>query len=159
MAVIFFQSFGQKGTLAFWALVVLAQYMMGSSTVRTVWVTRIRYVLLTFTQLLASSRQIFAFSRDGALPASGWLKQMNTRTRTPVHAVMFSAVCSALLCLLVFAGPVAINAVFSLCVVAAYTAYSIPIVARFMCVNDFQPGPWNLGRWVSVLHSITRQGG
>jgi amino acid transporter len=74
---------------------------------------------------------------------------MNQTTKTPVHAVIFAAICAILLCLLAFAGLVAINAVFSLCVVAAYTAYSIPIVARFAFKNDFQPGPWNLGRWVS----------
>ena len=35
MAQIFFNSFGQNGTLAVWAVIVLAQYMMGSSMVRT----------------------------------------------------------------------------------------------------------------------------
>ncbi|TFK37634.1 hypothetical protein BDQ12DRAFT_666902 [Crucibulum laeve] len=49
MAQIFFNSFGQKGTLAIWAIFVLVQYMMGSS------------------MLLAASRQAFAFSRDSAL--------------------------------------------------------------------------------------------
>jgi hypothetical protein len=33
MAQIFFNSFGNKGTLAVWAFVILAQYMMGSSMV------------------------------------------------------------------------------------------------------------------------------
>lgn len=34
MAQIFFNSFGQNGTLALWAFVVIVQYMMGSSMVR-----------------------------------------------------------------------------------------------------------------------------
>lgn len=34
MATIFFNAFGQKGTLSLWAFVVLVQYMMGSSMVR-----------------------------------------------------------------------------------------------------------------------------
>jgi amino acid transporter len=33
MAAIFFNSFGQKPTLAIWAIVVIVQYMMGSSMV------------------------------------------------------------------------------------------------------------------------------
>jgi hypothetical protein len=33
MAQIFFNSFGTRATLAIWAFVVLAQYMMGSSMV------------------------------------------------------------------------------------------------------------------------------
>jgi hypothetical protein len=33
MAVILFNSLGQRGTIALWAFVVITQYMMGSSTV------------------------------------------------------------------------------------------------------------------------------
>ena len=35
MAQIFFNSFGQKGCLAVWAFIVITQYMMGSSMVRS----------------------------------------------------------------------------------------------------------------------------
>ena len=34
MATIFFNSFGEKATLGVWSIVVLVQYMMGSSMVR-----------------------------------------------------------------------------------------------------------------------------
>ncbi|KDQ54536.1 hypothetical protein JAAARDRAFT_196453 [Jaapia argillacea MUCL 33604] len=127
MAVIFYNSFGQKGTLALWAVVVLAQYMMGSSMV------------------LAASRQSFAFSRDGALPFSRILYRMNSYTGTPVNTVWFVCIWAILLGLLAFAGAVAINAVFEIGVVAAYIAYSIPIAARFLGENDFKPGPFTLG--------------
>jgi len=127
MATIFFNSFGKKGTLAVWAFVVLVQYMMGSS------------------MLLAASRQSFAFSRDGALPFSNYLYRMNSYTKTPVNTVWFSAIGAIALGLLAFAGASAINAVFSLSVVALYVAYAIPISARFIFNNDFKPGPFNLG--------------
>ena len=130
MATIFFNSFGQKGTLGLWAIVVIVQYMMGTS------------------MLLASSRQVFAFSRDGALPFSGILYRMNSYTKTPVNTVWFSAFLATLLGLLVFAGDQAINAVFAISVVASYIAYAIPIVARFVFKNDFKPGPFNLGAFV-----------
>ncbi|KAF9815693.1 hypothetical protein IEO21_04410 [Rhodonia placenta] len=129
MAQIFFNSFGQKGTLAIWAFVVLVQYMMGSSMV------------------LAASRQSFAFARDGALPFSSWLYRMNSFTGTPVNTVWFTCGFSILLGLLAFAGAQAINAIFSLSVVALYVAYAIPIAARFLGKNDFAPGPFNLGRF------------
>jgi amino acid transporter len=127
MAQIFFNSFGQNGTLVLWSFVVLVQYMMGSS------------------MLLAASRQTFAFSRDGALPLSGWLYRMNGYTKTPVNAVIYVGILSLLLGLLAFAGSSATNAIFSLCVVALYVAYSIPIAARFVFRNDFKPGPFHLG--------------
>ena len=104
--------------------------------------------------LLASSRQVFAFSRDGALPFSRILYRMNSYTRTPVNTVWFSAICAALMGLLVFAGDQAINAVFSTGVTAAYIAYMVPIVARFAFKNDFKPGPFSLGWFVSMLLTL-----
>lgn len=127
MAQIFFNSFGQNGTLVVWAFVVIAQHMMGSSMV------------------LAASRQSFAFSRDGALPLSRILYRMNSITGTPVNTVWFVIVASALLGLLSFAGTQAINAVFAVSVTGLYVAYSIPIAARFMFDNNFKPGPFHLG--------------
>ncbi|KAG1723441.1 amino acid permease-domain-containing protein [Suillus lakei] len=127
MAQIFFNSFGQTGTLALWSFVVLVQYMMGSSMV------------------LASSRQTFAFARDGALPFSSYLYRMNGFTKTPVNTVWFVAVISIILSMLSFAGPQAINAIFALSVTALYIAYAIPIVARFVFKNNFKPSPFDLG--------------
>ncbi|KDQ54539.1 hypothetical protein JAAARDRAFT_209261 [Jaapia argillacea MUCL 33604] len=127
MAAIFYNSFGKKGTLTIWAIVVLVQYMMGSSMV------------------LAASRQSFAFSRDGALPFSGWLYRMNGYTKTPVNTVWFTCAVAIAFGLLAFAGAGAIDAVFAIGVVALYIAYGIPIGARFWGTNDFKPGPFSLG--------------
>ncbi|OAX33684.1 hypothetical protein K503DRAFT_775337, partial [Rhizopogon vinicolor AM-OR11-026] len=127
MAQIFFNSFGQNGTLALWAIVVLVQYMMGSSMV------------------LAASRQSFAFARDGALPFSSYLYRMNSFTKTPVNTVWFVVAFAIVLGMLSFAGAQAINAIFSISVTALYIAYAIPITARFVFKNDFKPGPFSLG--------------
>ncbi|KAI5988507.1 amino acid/polyamine transporter I [Pisolithus marmoratus] len=127
MAQVFFDSFGEKATLALWSFVVIAQYMMGSS------------------MLLAASRQTFAFARDGALPLSNILYRMNSFTGTPVNTVWFVVLMAALLGLLAFAGPAAINAIFTMSITALYVAYTIPIFARFAFDNDFKPGPFNLG--------------
>lgn len=127
MAQIFFNSFGEKATLALWSFVVIAQYMMGSS------------------MLLAASRQTFAFARDGALPLSSILYRINSFTGTPVNTVWFVVVMAALLGLLAFAGTGAIDAIFTMSITALYVAYAIPIFARFAFDNNFKPGPFNLG--------------
>ncbi|TFK35826.1 APC amino acid permease [Crucibulum laeve] len=127
MAQIFFNSFGQKGTLVIWTIVVIVQYMMGSS------------------MLLAASRQTFAFSRDSALPFSNWLYRMNSFTKTPVNTVCYDAILALALGLLVFAGDQAINAVFAISIISLYIAYAIPIAARFAGKNVFEPGPFTLG--------------
>ncbi|KAF8606392.1 APC amino acid permease [Ceratobasidium sp. AG-I] len=146
LAAIFYNSFGEKATLGIWSVVVLTQWGMGSSIV------------------LATSRQVFAFSRDGAMPFSGWLYRMNEFTETPVNTVWFSVFIAALLGLLAFAGDAAIGAVFSACgkscsslkysdyvaqqisVIGLYIAYTIPIGARFIFKgHNYKPGPFNLG--------------
>lgn len=77
---------------------------------------------------------------------------MNSYTETPVNSVWFDAILSLILGLLAFAGPQAINAVFATSVTAVYVAYAIPIMARFMCTNDFKPGPFSLGIFVRSQH-------
>ena len=61
---------------------------------------------------------------------------------------------SIILGLLAFAGDSAINAVFSLSVTALYVAYSLPICARFLGTNDFEPGPFNLCRFSAPVAII-----
>ncbi|KAH9987652.1 amino acid/polyamine transporter I [Russula compacta] len=139
MAQIFFNSFGQKGTLVMWSFIILAQYMMGSS------------------MMLSASRQSFAFARDGALPFSGWLYRMNRYTKTPVNTVWFCAVGSIALGALVFAGTQAINAIFPMSVTALYVAYSIPIAARWTWrkENGWTPGAFSLGAWSGLCAFIS----
>ncbi|TEB34406.1 APC amino acid permease [Coprinellus micaceus] len=127
MALIFLNSFGKNATLGLWIVVVLVQFMMGSS------------------MLLGASRQTFAFSRDGALPLSGWLYRINRYTGTPINSVWYDAVLAIAMGLLVFAGDQAINAAFALSVTGLYIAYAIPIICRFWGENDFKPGPFYLG--------------
>ena len=73
---------------------------------------------------------------------------MNHYTQTPVNTVFYVAFFSIVLGLLAFAGAEAVNAIFSLSIVALYVAYAIPIVARFAFKNDFKPGPFHLGVFV-----------
>jgi len=84
---------------------------------------------------------MFAYSRDGALPGSRWLKRLNPHTQTPVNAVVCIIVISALLALLLFAGPVTVNAVFTASGIAAYVAFTFPIALKlFVTGADFQRG-------------------
>ncbi|KAF7799180.1 hypothetical protein EIP86_010411 [Pleurotus ostreatoroseus] len=97
--------------------------------------------------ITVSSRQNFAFARDGALPGSRFLYSVNRYSGTPVNAVWTSAFLAGLLGLLAFAGPAAIGAIFTLGVVAQYISNSIPIAARFLGRQPFKHGPFNLGRF------------
>lgn len=133
MATIILNSCGKTGFIVIWVFMVIVNFMMGAS------------------MNLASSRQIFAFSRDGALPFSGWVYRINSYTLTPVNSAWWSAACSAVFCLLGLVNEVAVGAVFSLSVIGASIAYTIPIVARLMAPHKFKPGVWYLGDFWSKI--------
>ncbi|KAK7457065.1 hypothetical protein VKT23_010366 [Stygiomarasmius scandens] len=129
MAAIMFNSFGKKGVLAVWSMIIFVLYAIGVG------------------QLTVCSRQIFAFCRDGGLPLSRWVYHVHSKLRTPVRAVWFSVLLSIALVTISFAGPNAINAVFSLVVTGQYTAYTIPFAARFLGGQEIVNGPVSFGKF------------
>lgn len=82
-----------------------------------------------------------------SFPLSNLWKHINRHTLTPVNAVIINGTIGELLLLLIFGGPLASGALFSIGVIAQYLAFTIPIFIRLFFVGDrFRPGPWNLGR-------------
>jgi amino acid transporter len=97
--------------------------------------------------LTSNTRQIFAFSRDGAMPGSRWWHSVSPRTRTPVKAVWLAVGCSLTLVLPGWWSHTAFTAIVSVNVVGLFLAYAVPILLRLRLGDEFQPGPWHLGRW------------
>ncbi|EMD30988.1 hypothetical protein CERSUDRAFT_163578 [Gelatoporia subvermispora B] len=129
VATILFNSFGQRGTLAFISFSILAQYLMGADT------------------LIVCSRLTFAFARDGGFPFSSMLYRMHPRTGTPVNCVVACVALGLIFGLLALAGPGASSAIFSLSMAGLYVSYIIPVASRFMGGREWAPGPFSLGRW------------
>ncbi|KAJ3980702.1 amino acid/polyamine transporter I [Lentinula detonsa] len=127
LATIFFNGFGQRGTLGIWSALIIAQFMMGTSG------------------LVSSSRQIFAFSRDGALPFSKYLYYVNESLSVPTHCVWFTAIIAILLGLIPLAGNAASGAIFAMAVVGQYICYSTAITARWVGGTAFKKGPFHMG--------------
>jgi amino acid permease (GABA permease) len=99
----------------------------------------------------ANSRMIYAFSRDGAIPGSSFWHHINPRTRTPSRAVYFAVVFAFILAIPSMWSSVAYGAVISISVIGLYIAYVIPTLLRRLAGNTFTAGPWNLGRWSSLV--------
>ncbi|KZT57204.1 amino acid transporter [Calocera cornea HHB12733] len=120
-----------EGALAVTALTIVCSFMMGQGC------------------MVAASRVTYAYARDGVFPLSDriWSK-VNKTTQTPVNAVWMNTVIGILLMLLIFAGPLAIGAIFSIGAIGAYVAFTLPVTLRtFVVGNRFRPGPWHLGRF------------
>src|ERR1044072_5819060 len=107
------------------------------------------------------SRMTYAFSRDRAVP--GWrLWTRLNHQRGPAYAAGFSCVAAMLMPLPALEGdasgaPYAFFAVVSICVIGLYLAYVRPVFLRWRKGDDFQPGPWTLGKkykWVNPVACI-----
>ncbi|MBY0274087.1 amino acid permease [Candidatus Binatia bacterium] len=99
----------------------------------------------------ANSRMIYAFSRDGALPASDLWHRINPRTRTPTNAVWLAAGGAFLLGLPYLWNATAYAAVTSIAVIGLYIAYVLPTFLRLRRGDAFERGPWHLGRWSHLI--------
>ncbi|MGH3314189.1 MAG: amino acid permease [Streptomyces sp.] len=103
--------------------------------------------------MTSNTRQIFAFSRDGAMPGSRWWHSVSARTRTPVKAVWLAAACSMVLVIPGWWSQTAFTAIVSVNVVGLFLAYGVPIYLRLR-LNDFEPGPWSLGRYGKLIGTV-----
>src|SRR5215475_4068752 len=132
-AQIFWDAIGKTGAELLLVIVCVAQLFCGMSSVT------------------ANSRMIYAFSRDGALPFSDFWHRVNKRTRTPTNAIWLAAGGALLLGLPYLWNYAAYAAVTSIAVIGLYVAYVTPTFLRLRKGEDFQRGPWHLGRWSYVV--------
>ncbi len=132
-AQIFLDAIGKTGAELLLLIVCIAQLFCGMSSVT------------------ANSRMIYAFSRDGALPFSGFWHRVNHRTRTPTNAIWLAAGGALILGLPYLWNYAAYAAVTSIAVIGLYIAYVSPTLLRLRRGEDFKRGPWHLGRWSYVV--------
>ncbi|QIX01552.1 hypothetical protein AMS68_007069 [Peltaster fructicola] len=103
---------------------------------------------------VASSRLIWAVARDGVLPFSGWISQVN-KNKEPRNAVIVMHVVAALLLCTILPSPVAFTSLVSAAGVPTITAYALIAFARtFITPNSFQNASWSLGKWSRPLTFI-----
>jgi amino acid permease (GABA permease) len=106
------------------------------------------------SSVTANSRMIYAFSRDGALPASALWHRINPRTRTPTNAIWLAAGGAFVLGLPYLVNNTAYAAVTSIAVIGLYIAYVTPTFLRLRRGDDFERGPWHLGRWSRLVGTV-----
>lgn len=135
-AQIFIDAVGNTGGKLLLLIVIGAQLFCGMASVT------------------ANSRMIFAFSRDGALPASRVWHHINPRTRTPTRAIWLAAGGAFVLGLPYLWNATAYAAVTSIAVIGLYVAYVLPTFLRLRQGDSFEPGPWQLGRWSRPIGTI-----
>ncbi len=112
------------------------------------------------SSVTSASRMIFAFARDGGIPASPLLSRVHSTWKTPVIAICASVVLPGLLVLATsrFSDAVFL-AVASLATTGLYVSYAIPILLGALARRRGtwkKLGPWNLGsRGVTIAFAAT----
>ncbi len=129
----------------------LLEAAMSSAWVKLVLIiSTIGQVFCGMACLTSASRMCYAFSRDGAIPGWRIWSRVNER-RIPFNAVIFMAVCAAIITIPAIFGtaegiPVAFFAVVSIAVIGLYIAYVIPIYLRWRQGDSWISGPWTNGK-------------
>ena len=105
--------------------------------------------------LTSISRMVFAFARDGGLPASSILRKVSPTHRTPVAAIWTCAVLSVAVTL--YSPAFAALAVG--CAMFLYISYALPIAAGLVAEGKTwtEFGPFRLGVWskpIAILSLI-----
>jgi amino acid transporter len=112
----------------------------------------------------SSSRMLFAFSRDRAVPGHQlWSKV--SKNKIPANAVIVTATLAALITLPALVKvdingapvPIAFFAVVSIGVVGLYLCFAVPIYYRWKAGDSFPVGKWNLRghhKWMAPLALI-----
>jgi amino acid transporter len=120
------------------------------------------YLSIGLTQYLcglagvtSASRMMYAFARDGGLPASLWLRQVSPTLRTPFASVWASALLA-----LSFMLWVPYSTIAACCAVFIYISYVLPILAGFLAYGRrwTKMGPWQMGGWYRPLALVSVAG-
>jgi amino acid transporter len=107
--------------------------------------------------ITSMARMWFAFSRDGGMPGSGFIGQINPKYRTPVNAILVTSV----LAVLITAYSAAYFVVTSISTITLYLAYMFPIYLNWRNKRrnqgehtDNVTAPWSMKQWGPLVNLI-----
>ncbi|MCA3562405.1 MAG: amino acid permease [Aestuariivirga sp.] len=103
--------------------------------------------------MTSTSRMIYAFARDGGLPASKALSSIHPKHRTPVNAIWLTAALSAGTC---YYAPF-MFALAAGCALFLYISYAMPVAAGLIAEGKTwtEYGPFRLGGWSKPFALVT----
>jgi amino acid transporter len=104
--------------------------------------------------ITSNSRMLFAFARDGGLPASKYLARVSPRFKSPHVAVWVSA--GAAFVVALWSGAYA--AMVALSTLALYASYALPIWVGWRTRRAgtwSHRGPWDLGKYSTAVNLVS----
>jgi amino acid transporter len=130
MVQVFYDGVGPAWTMVFLVFVMISIFFCGSAL------------------LLGSSRMVYAFARDGAMPFSKQLHSLNKRTQSPINAVWMNVLVAGIVGILYIINSTAYEAIVSVNTIGSQMSYLVPILLRITTSRTkFVPGPFSLGKF------------
>lgn len=124
----------------------------------------VMFSFATLGIMASTSRQLWAFARDNAVPNARIVSYVHPSLKVPSVSIAITAVISCLLALINIGSATVFNAIVSLTVAGFFGSYLIPFsllfYTRIRHPGRLVPGPWTLGKfgvWVNgfaILWSI-----
>ncbi|MBL9038029.1 MAG: amino acid permease [Archangium sp.] len=136
------------------AFIAILETSLGGVGTALVWVCVGAMWFCGLASVTSNSRMLYAFARDGGVPASAWVARVSPRFRSPHVAVWVSAAMA--LAVTVWSED-AYNVMTALSTVALYASYALPIAAGFLARRSGgwpRQGPWTLGRYGPVVNLV-----
>ncbi|MCI0570114.1 MAG: amino acid permease [Myxococcaceae bacterium] len=118
-----------------------------------VWLTMGAMWFCGLASVTSNSRMLFAFARDGGMPASSQLARVSPRFKSP-HVAVWVSVLGAFGVAL-WSGAYA--AMVALSTVAICASYALPIAVGLVARRSGRwshRGPWDLGRWSTPVNVL-----
>lgn len=99
---------------------------------------------------------VYAFARDGGLPASRWLATVHTGLVVPLNALIFTSILVVIFGLIFLGSTSAYNAIVSASVVALGITYAIPPAINCLRGRKMLPEnrPFKLPNWLGWILNI-----
>jgi amino acid transporter len=119
-----------------------------------VWIVMGAMWFCGLSSVTSNSRMLFAFARDGGLPASALVSRVSPRYRSPHVAIWTSTFAAFVIALWADAYAVMV----ALSTIALYASYALPILLAFRrrrSGDDVARGPWHLGRYSQLVNGVS----
>ncbi|RFN45104.1 hypothetical protein FIE12Z_10655 [Fusarium flagelliforme] len=147
-----------------WIMVITYCFCIGNleeSVSSATAMASILVVIIAFSNLTmvsTSSRQLFAFARDHAVPFSPWFSEVPTGWDVPINAILTTFLISSLLSLINIGSAVALNSITSLATTGLLSSYMVSIgcmIWRRYTKSPLLPSKFSLGRWGLAINIVS----